>query len=154
MSKNIKPIAKNINFTAINIGSLNEIEEYSMIHPKTGQTIKGKQFIKDASDATGTEISFTTVAPKSSLGYFHHHNQNEETYVVLTGCGQFQVDDEVFDIAEGSIIRVAPDGKRSLCNTSESEPLVYMVVQSKEGSLEQHTTADGGRDVMESKMKY
>ncbi len=30
---------------------------------------------------------------------------NEENYIILTGAGRFQVNDEVFDIAEASVLR-------------------------------------------------
>jgi quercetin dioxygenase-like cupin family protein len=60
------------------------------------------------------------------------------------------VDDDCFPVAEGSVIRVAPHGKRGLCNTSESE-MIYICIQSKENSLEEHTTDDGTRVEYEPK---
>lgn len=137
-------ISENKNYTAVNIGSLQDVAAYSMIHPKLKHEIKGKVFLKEPTQSTGTEISFTTIPPKSELGYFHIHNKDEETYIILKGSGFFQVDDECFPIQEGSVIRVAPEGARSLCNTSD-EPMVYICVQSKQNSLEEHTTDDGKR---------
>jgi mannose-6-phosphate isomerase-like protein (cupin superfamily) len=148
--KQIEAISENKNYTAINIGSLNELNAYSFIHPKTGQEVTGKVFVKEATKATGTEISFTTIPPRAELPYFHHHNKDEETYVILKGSGYYQVDDDCFPITEGSIIRVAPKGIRGLCNTS-NEPMVYICIQSKEKSLEEHTTEDGERITVEPK---
>lgn len=59
----------------------------------------------------------------------------------LSGEGRFQVDDAVFDIAEGSVIRVATNCDRNLCCTSQ-EPLTYICIQAKEGSLEGYTMTD------------
>jgi len=42
------------------------------------------------------------------------------------------------------VIRVAPQGKRGICNSSD-EAMIYMVIQSKENSLEEYTSADGER---------
>ena len=81
---------------------------------------------------------------KVELGYFHIHNKDEETYIILKGSGYYQVDNDCFPIKAGSVIRVAPEGVRSLCNTSE-EDMVYICIQSKENSLEEHTTDDGKR---------
>ncbi|NJO87993.1 MAG: cupin domain-containing protein [Chloroflexia bacterium] len=145
-------ISENKNYTAIDIGSLNKINTYSLIHPKLGTEIKGKVFLKDPTKATGTEISFTTIPPKSELGYFHIHNKDEETYIILKGSGYYQVDDDCFPIGEGSVIRVAPEGVRSLCNTSEIE-MVYICIQAKENSLEEYTTDDGKRIVYTPKWK-
>jgi mannose-6-phosphate isomerase-like protein (cupin superfamily) len=150
--KKAEKISENKNYTAINIGSLKDIKTYSLIHPKLGTEIKGKVFVKAPTRATATEISFTTIPPKSELGYFHIHHKDEETYIILKGYGYYQVDDDCFPIQEGSIIRVAPEGVRSLCNTSE-EDLVYICIQAKENSLEEHTTEDGKRITSTPKWK-
>lgn len=148
--KQIEKIAENTNYTAVNMGSLEEIKEHSLIHPKTQQLIEGKVFLKEATKATGTEISFNTLPPKTELSYFHIHTNNEETYIFLKGAGDFQVDEDCFPVKEGSIVRVSPSGVRGLRNSSD-EPMIYMVVQSTEGSLGKYSTEDGKRVVCESK---
>lgn len=142
--KKVEKISENKNYTAVNVGSLDDIKSYSLIHPISGREIKGKVFVNKPTKATGTEISFTTIPPKSELGYFHIHNKDEETYIILKGSGYYQVDEDSFPIQEGSVIRVAPEGVRSLCNTSNEE-MVYVCIQAKENSLEEHTTDDGER---------
>lgn len=142
--KTTEKLAENKNYTAINVGKLDEINAYSLIHPKLGTEIKGKLFVNKAIKSTGTEISFTTIPPHSEIGYFHRHRKDEEVYIILKGSGFYQVDDECFPISEGSIIRVAPEGVRSLCNSSDEE-MLYICVQAKENSLEEHTTDDGTR---------
>jgi mannose-6-phosphate isomerase-like protein (cupin superfamily) len=148
--KQIKNISENKNYTAVSIGSLDELSNYTFIHPKTGQEVRGKVFVKEATKATGTEISFTALPPHTELPYFHLHNKDEETYIILKGSGYYQVDDDCFPIAEGSVIRVAPQGKRGLCNTSD-DVMIYVCIQSKENSLEEHSTDDGKRVTVESK---
>ena len=142
--KTVKEIVKDKNYTAIDLGNLDELMEYSLIHKINKQKIEGKVFIKDATDATGTEISFNSLAPKTEQPYFHIHYKNEETYIILKGYGYFQVDGNCFEIKEGSVIRVAPSGVRGIRNDSD-ETMIYLVVQSKENSLEEHTTDDGER---------
>lgn len=142
--KKLELISENRNYTAVNVGSLQDVEAYSLIHPKLNREIKGKVFLKGTTKSTGTEISFTTIPPKSELGYFHLHYKDEETYIILKGSGFYQVDDDCFPVQEGSVIRVAPEGVRSLCNTSD-ENMVYICIQSKQNSLEEHTTDDGKR---------
>ncbi len=150
--KQIEKISENKNYTAVNIGNLNELSEYSFIHPKTGLEVTGKVFVKEAMKASGTEISFTTLPPRTELPYFHFHNKDEEAYIILKGSGYYQVDDDCFPISEGSVIRVAPQGIRGLCNTSD-ETMVYICIQAKENSLEEHTTDDGGRVPCEPKWR-
>lgn len=142
--KQTKIISENKNFTAVDIGCFNELNQYSFVHPKNGQTVTGKVFLKELTKSTGTEISFSTLPPNKQLGYFHMHNKDEETYIILQGSGYYQVDDNCFPIRQGSIIRIAPKGVRGLCNTSDEE-MIYICIQSRENSLEEYSTADGRR---------
>ncbi|MFV0627442.1 MAG: cupin domain-containing protein [Alphaproteobacteria bacterium] len=140
MSDKIKQISKNENYNAISIGPLNELENKTQ---RIGaHEMKGKIFVKDLLGLTGTEISFSTQAPKSEIPFFHTHKENEEVYIILSGEGKFQVDDDCFDIREGSIIKVSPKGKRCLYNSS-NETMIYLVIQAKENSLSQYTFTDG-----------
>ena len=128
----IKQTAEGKNFTAINFGKLSEVLEKA----------KGKIFLKEYTKSTSTEISISVLAPKTEFQFFHSHKENEETYIFLKGEGKFQVDDQCFDISEGSVIRVAPEGSRNLINTSNDQ-LIYIVVQAKNNSLQQYTMEDG-----------
>lgn len=150
--KKIEQLAENTNYSAVDLGSLNDLKAYSLIHPKNKKLVEGKVFLKDATKASGTEISFNSLPPQSEQPYFHIHWKNEETYIILSGFGFFQVDDDCFEIKEGSVIRVAPQGKRGISNSSD-ETMTYIVVQSKENSLEEHTTNDGERVPVEPKWR-
>ncbi len=88
------------------------------------------------------EISFGLLPANTSFPFYHKHQQNEEVYLFLSGRGQFQVDGEVMDISEGSAVRVSPAGVRAFCNMSD-DAMFYVVIQAKEGSLEQWTGTDG-----------
>jgi mannose-6-phosphate isomerase-like protein (cupin superfamily) len=142
--KQIEDLSENTYYSAVDIGNLDDLMDYSLIHPVNKRLIEGKVFLKDATKATGTEISFNSLPPRSEQPYFHIHRKNEETYIILKGFGFFQVDEDCFGIKEGSVIRVAPQGKRGISNSSD-ETMIYIVIQSKENSLEEHTTADGER---------
>lgn len=142
--KEIETLAENAQYTAVDLGSLKDLGDYSLIHPLSKKLIEGKVFLKEATRATGTEISFNSLPPQSEQPYFHIHRKNEETYIILSGHGFFQVDEDCFNIKEGTVIRVAPQGKRGIRNASD-QTMVYMVIQSKENSLEEYTTADGER---------
>lgn len=142
--KKIQKLSENDNYNAINLGNLNDLMNYSLIHPVNKQEIEGKVFLKDTTKATGSEISFNSLPAKSEQPYFHIHHKNEETYIIIKGFGFFQVDEDCFKIQEGSVIRVAPDGKRGISNSSE-DIMIYIVVQSKENSLEEYTAQDGKR---------
>lgn len=101
----------------------------------------GKQFMKDATEASSCEISFGSLSQGEAIPFFHNHKENEENYIIISGTGKFQVDNRVFDIAEGSVIRVATGCDRNLKCTSIN-PMIYICIQAKEGSLGGFTMTD------------
>lgn len=123
------------------IKTLNSGEKFAHASVGSLQGFEGKQFVKDATGATSCEISFGTLAKGNSVPFFHSHKENEENYIILSGHGKFQVNDVVFDIAEGSIVRVATNSDRNLKCTSD-EPMYYICIQAKEGSLGGYTMTD------------
>lgn len=141
--KTVEKVKEGANFTATSIGSLNDLGEFKYLHP-AGIEVPGKVFVGDALQCTGTEVSFQVMPVGQGVAFLHTHKENEELYVVLKGSGEYQVDGTIFPITEGSLVRVSPQGKRSWRNTG-TEPMVMMVVQSKQGSLKNLGIVDGAR---------
>ncbi len=100
--------------------------------------------MKDLLALTGFEVSLNALPPEKEAPFIHKHRENEELYIVIKGHGQFQVDGQTFDIGEGSVIRVSPDGERAWRNNG-TEPLCFIVIQSKANSMIKHLTDDGIR---------
>lgn len=123
------------------IKTINQGEKFT--HATVGKLrgFEGKQFIKDSTGATSCEISFGSLPTGASVPFFHSHKYNEENYIILTGTGKFQINDDVFDVAEGSIIRVATNCDRNIKCTS-AEPMTYICIQAKEDSLDGYTLTD------------
>lgn len=131
---------------------LNEGAKYS--HGSVGNlsAFEGKAFIKDELNETSCEISFGSLAPGQAVPFFHSHKANEENYIILSGSGAFQVDNDVFPIGEGSVICVATGCDRNIKNTAESGSLVYICIQAREGSLEGYTMTDAEITERENKL--
>ena len=137
------PTAHGTNYTAAHVGPFDELKRFSYMHPVRKVQVTGKQFLKELVGATGTEVSFTRLEPLQAVAFFHSHKQNEELFLIVRGEGEMQVDDDVIPVREGSAVRVASAGERCLRNTSATEPMVYVCIQAKTGSLEQWTFTDG-----------
>lgn len=139
--KQIERIAAAQNFSAARVGKLDELGEFLL---ELGPDVKipGKVFGGAALQATGAEFSFQSFAPGTETGFLHTHKTHEELYFFLRGKGEFQVDGKVFPVAEGSIVRVAPGGKRSVRNNGD-EPLVMLCVQYRGGTFTSDDAADG-----------
>ena len=139
--KETRKIAELANATAVDFGKLNEINEYVLeLGPE--MKIPGKVFGGSAVGATGGEFSFQSFAPGTETGFIHTHKTHEELYFFLSGKGEFQVDGEVFNVEEGSVVRVAPAGTRSVRN-NDTEPLLMLCVQYCGNTFTSEDAADG-----------
>ena len=58
-------------------------KNFSHISIGNPDIFKGKQFIKDITDATSCEISFGSLESGEAIPFFHTHKQNEENYIIL-----------------------------------------------------------------------
>lgn len=139
--KQIEKIAEAKNFTAVSVGRLNELGDYVL---ELGPEVKipGKVFGGSAAGATGGDFSFQVFQPGTETGFLHTHKQHEELYFFLAGKGEFQVDGQILPVGEGSVVRVAPDGKRSVRNNG-TEPLVMLCVQYRGATFTADDAADG-----------
>lgn len=139
--KQIEKTASAANFTAINLGRLKELGDYVLkLSPEIN--IPGKVFGGSALQTTGSDFSFQLFQPGTETGFLHTHKTHEELYFFLSGNGEFQVDGHVFPISEGSVVRVAPEGKRSIRNNG-TEPLIMLCVQYKGNTFTEEAAKDG-----------
>lgn len=139
--KQIEKVAAAENFSAINVGRLGELGDYEL-DLGNGVRVPGKVFVGNALQTTGAEISFQSFQPGTETGFLHKHHVHEELYFFLRGTGEFQVDGEIIPVAEGTVLRVAPQGMRSVRNNG-AVPLVMLCVQYKAGTFTSADAADG-----------
>lgn len=138
--KETKPISSADNYTAVNFGKLNEIQDY-VLQLAAGVAVPGKVLGGQIVNATGAEFSLQSFAPGQE-GLLHTHKTHEELYFILGGDGEFQVDNDVFPVTEGSVVRVAPSAKRTLRNNS-SAPLLMLCVQYRADTFTAEDALDG-----------
>jgi mannose-6-phosphate isomerase-like protein (cupin superfamily) len=140
--RDIEIIKDNINYNIGNIGEFSVLGEYVYVHTTANLPIQGKVFVGEKLNTSSMEISFQTLGSGKEIPFDHMHRENEEVYVVIKGKGLFIIDDEVTQVKEGSIIRIAPNAKRRWCNNSDKE-LIVMVIQAAHGSLNHFNVTDG-----------
>lgn len=128
-------------FSSAETGALRDLGEHSHPHPKLG-TVRGKLFLKQLLGLTSMEVSLGKMGPGAGLPFFHKHRAHEELYIIVGGRGQFQIDDQLLDVKEGSVIRVAPEGARIWRNHS-TEDLYYICIQAAAGTVKGDATSDG-----------
>jgi mannose-6-phosphate isomerase-like protein (cupin superfamily) len=58
-------------------------------------------------------VSYFRFAPDFKSPFGHRHREQEEAYVVVNGSGQARLDDEVIDLEQWDVVRVAPEVVRA-----------------------------------------
>jgi mannose-6-phosphate isomerase-like protein (cupin superfamily) len=129
-----------LHFSQIETGTLDQWPNYTISLPDLD--FPGKMFVKDALGLTGCEISINSMKPGDAMPFNHSHQQNEEVYIFIKGQGQLLIDNKVLEVKEGTMVRIDPDAQRAWRNHSD-EQLVYLIIQVKQGSLEQYSLGDG-----------
>jgi len=60
-------------------------------------------------DSRDLGVSYFRYAPKLRSPMAHSHREQEEAYVVVAGSGRVLLDDEVLELRQWDVVRVAPE---------------------------------------------
>jgi mannose-6-phosphate isomerase-like protein (cupin superfamily) len=132
------------NFTGFHAGPMEEWTQFHLEPPDVPLPARGKLFLQSLLGSTGLEISLNVVPPGQGMPFLHRHQQNNEVYVVVGGRGQFLVDGECIDVAEGSVLWMNPPAARAWHNHTDA-PLYFLCIQYRADSVIQGGTRDGRR---------
>lgn len=130
------------NFSVAEAGPSSQWGKFHFPHP-SGFDVEGKVFLKETLALTGMEVSLNRLKPRAFVPFLHKHTLNEELYYFIAGQGEMVVDGTAFPVKAGSSVRVAPAGERSWRNPSETDDLVYLVIQARAGTMTGSTVSDG-----------
>jgi mannose-6-phosphate isomerase-like protein (cupin superfamily) len=93
-----------------------------------------------ASDLGTEQVGFTWRRMPPLTGgkgsYGHRHITLEEVYFVASGTLQFKLEDEVVDVPEGTVVRVAPEVARSVWNAGPGDAVLIIVSKKSEDPRE------------------
>ena len=71
-------------------------------------------FARKHLDSEHLGVTYFRYAPGFRAPVGHHHREQEEVYVVVSGSGRMRLDDEIVELNQWDIIRVAPETIRGL----------------------------------------
>jgi mannose-6-phosphate isomerase-like protein (cupin superfamily) len=92
-------------FTKIN---LKEIEDTTPV-----DEIEGR-FARKHLDSQHLGVTYWRYAPNYRSGMGHSHREQEEAYIVVSGSGRMKLDDEIVELRQWDVVRVAPQTVRGL----------------------------------------
>ena len=96
---------------------------------------------RDALETTQSALSFMRLAPGFRVPFGHHHEEQEEVYVVVHGSARLKLDDEVVELEPWDAVRIAtgvvrdieggPDGAEVLLFGAPRVPPGDVVVEQE-----------------------
>ena len=95
-------------FTHLN---LKEVEDQA---PKFGMTGMEFRSARVPLECENAGMSYLRLAPNFRMPFGHHHNVQEEIYVLVGGSARLKLDDEVIDLKPFDAVRIAKDTMRNL----------------------------------------
>jgi mannose-6-phosphate isomerase-like protein (cupin superfamily) len=92
-------------YQVIQIGALDEWRDhFGGFRPTTSRD--GRRVVDHDVAMQYIGMTANALEPGEEAGYWHAHSRIEELYVFLEGRGQMGLDDDVVDVAAGSVVRV------------------------------------------------
>jgi mannose-6-phosphate isomerase-like protein (cupin superfamily) len=131
-------------FTCFHAGPMEGWAQYRLEPPDVPLPARGKLFLRNLVGSAGLEMSLNVVPSGKGVPFLHKHQHNDEVYLVVGGRGQFLVDGECIDVAEGSVVRISPAGARAWRNNTDA-PLYFLCIQYRADSVIRGGTHDGQR---------
>jgi mannose-6-phosphate isomerase-like protein (cupin superfamily) len=86
------------------------------VEDSVGGSIEGLEgrFTRKHLDSRDLGISHFRYAPNFRAPGGHRHREQEEAYIVVAGSGQILIDDEVVELRQWDVVRLAPEAVRAL----------------------------------------
>jgi mannose-6-phosphate isomerase-like protein (cupin superfamily) len=107
----------------------------------------GEMRMTAASDIGNEQVAFSWRRMPAQTGgkgsYGHRHKTQEEIYFVASGALQFKLEDEVIDVGEGSVVRIAPEVCRSVWNEGPDDAVVIMCSVKSDDPRDDIETVEG-----------
>ena len=97
------------------------------------------RFSRKYLDSEELGVSLLRLGPDVKATDGHHHKEQEEAYVVIAGSGRVKLDDEVVELRQFDVVRVAPQVVRGFEAGPEGLEVIAVGGQKPEGG-------DGVRD--------
>ena len=91
------------------------------------------RFARKHLDSDHLGVSYFRYDPNFRTPFGHRHREQEEAYVVVSGSGRAKLDDEVIELSEWDVLRVAPEVVRSFEGGTEGLALIAIGNDRPEG---------------------
>jgi quercetin dioxygenase-like cupin family protein len=91
------------------------------------------RFGRSALEAEQIGVSYFKYGAGYRAPFGHYHREQEEAYVVISGSGKIKLDDEIIELRQWDVIRVAPEVVRGFEGGPEGLELIAVGGHRPEG---------------------
>jgi mannose-6-phosphate isomerase-like protein (cupin superfamily) len=121
------------------VKNLKEIEVSERARELSFEARFGRRHI----DSDHLGVSYFRYPPGFHTSFGHHHEVQEEAYVVVGGSGRAKLDDEIIELRQWDLLRVAPPVVRAFEGGPEGLELIAVGSDRPSGpESEAHTVND------------
>jgi quercetin dioxygenase-like cupin family protein len=103
------------------------------------------RFSRKYIDSEELGVSLFRYAPNMTATDGHHHKEQEEAYVVVGGSGRIKLDDEVVELKQFDVVRVAPQVVRGFEAGTDGLEIIAVGGRKPEGATGSATPTAGPR---------
>jgi mannose-6-phosphate isomerase-like protein (cupin superfamily) len=121
-----------IDSTAMPDFAIKNLKELDDAAAERGPDIEAR-FARQQLDSEHLGVSYFRYGPNYRSPIGHRHREQEEAYVVVAGSGRVRLDDEIVELGEWDVIRVAPSVVRSFEGGPEGLELIAVGSDRPEG---------------------
>jgi quercetin dioxygenase-like cupin family protein len=91
------------------------------------------RFARNKLESRDLGVSHWRYAPNLKVPVGHRHREQEEAYVVVAGSGQILIDDEVIELRQWDVVRLAPEAVRAFAAGPDGLELIAIGGPKPEG---------------------
>src|SRR3954452_15961745 len=117
--------------SAYTLANVRDAEDSAAKRGLEGQ-VEGRM-LRSLLDSQELGVSFFRYAPGYRSAHGHHHESQEEAYVVVGGSGRVKLDQDVVELALWDVLRVAPEVVRGFEGGPDGLELIAVGGRRPEG---------------------
>jgi mannose-6-phosphate isomerase-like protein (cupin superfamily) len=91
------------------------------------------RFARKHLDSDHLGVSLFRYPANFKTPFGHHHREQEEAYVIVEGSGQMRIGDEIVDLKQWDIVRVAPGAVRGFQSGPDGMAIIAVGNDRPEG---------------------
>jgi mannose-6-phosphate isomerase-like protein (cupin superfamily) len=113
--------------------TLKNLQDVDNSAPESAGDALEARFARKHLDSEHLGVSYFRYGPGYRAAYGHRHREQEEAYVVVSGSGRLRLDDDIVDLKQWDVVRVAPQVVRGFEGGPDGLEIIAIGADRPEG---------------------